>query len=165
MSNTPLQGHTSLETAYMIADYPYGSLRCKRRVWLEFDAKRGFRFVAQTENPKTGRWNAPKKSTYVEVAACLYLDDKQHVQWAGVGEYTQPDQALEFARNYGAQCAGRDRLCRFAMQKGRLCEALADGKARFTINGAPQARSEMQRADDTHEATVWAQVASLASPI
>lgn len=161
---TPLQGHTSPETAYTIADYPYGSLRCKRRVWLEFSPKRGFRFVAQTENPKNGRWNAPHKSTYTEVAACLYLDDSGHVQWTGVGAYTDHNKALEFARDFGAVCEGRDRLRRFALRKSRLSEALASGKATFTIAGVPQARSVMEQATDTHEATVWAQVSSLATP-
>jgi len=37
---TPTFGHVIQETAYLIADYPYGrTLRCQRRVWLESDPK------------------------------------------------------------------------------------------------------------------------------
>jgi hypothetical protein len=45
-------------------DYPYGRLRCTATWELEFNDRKGFRTVFQTINPKTGRLNAPKKSTY-----------------------------------------------------------------------------------------------------
>ncbi len=69
---TPLLGHTSEETAYLVNDYPYGfRLRCQIRYWMEYDKKRGFRFCSQTTNPKREgtHWNKPKKSTYYYVAA------------------------------------------------------------------------------------------------
>jgi hypothetical protein len=97
-SRTPLYGHTSQETAYMIEDYPYGrTLRCRRRVWIEYSPKHGFRFVSQTEHPTTKRWNKPHTSTYVETAACMYLDEQGHVAWTGVGIYTDTVEALDFA--------------------------------------------------------------------
>lgn len=58
---THLPGHTSEETAYFVESYPYGSLRCKIKFWLEHTPKKGFRFVSRTQNPKNGVWNAPKK--------------------------------------------------------------------------------------------------------
>jgi hypothetical protein len=63
----PLHGHTSEATAYLVADYPYGFReRTQIRYWLEAKPKRGWRFVSQTLNPKTDRWNKPKESTYFE---------------------------------------------------------------------------------------------------
>lgn len=56
--------HDSEARAYLIADYPYGSLRTQMKVWYEHTAKKGTRVVNQTLNPKTGLWNNPKKSTY-----------------------------------------------------------------------------------------------------
>lgn len=65
--------HNSPETAYIQADYPYGRRdRCQRRVWVEVINKKTskrykqMRFVYQTQNPKTGRWNAHKPSTYYD---------------------------------------------------------------------------------------------------
>jgi hypothetical protein len=162
---TPIFGHVSLETAYLIADYPYGrTLRCKRRVWLESDPKRGVRFVAQTENPKNGRWNKPHMSTYTDVAAALYLDADNHVQWEQIGYYSTPEQALAFVQSYGKQAEGASRLLYWALEKARLAKALGEGKAHFTINGVKSERSESQRADDSREAGIWLQVAELLKP-
>ena len=83
-----LQGHTSEETAYLVDDYPYGfRLRCKIRYWLEYRPKKGFRFCSQTTNPKRGDvWNAPKKSTYCELAV-MGLNAEDHVTWTGCSIY------------------------------------------------------------------------------
>jgi hypothetical protein len=85
---TPLYGHVSQDTAYLVEDYPYGfRLRCKMRCWLESDPKRGYRFVTQTTDPRMiGEvWNAPKKSTYTPIAACMYLDEQGQVHWGHPG--------------------------------------------------------------------------------
>jgi len=157
----PLFGHTSEETAYLIEDYPYGRLRCQRKVWLESDPKKGVRFVAQTNNPKNGRWNKPHKSTYSDVAGCLYLDTENHVQWASITAYSKPEDALAFARDFGKGSVGADRFLYWAMQKAKLSQALADGKAHFTVNGEKQERSETDKARDVQEAQVWVQVVEL----
>jgi hypothetical protein len=62
-----------------VDSYPYGSLRCDAYFSLEYSPKKGVRSVFQTINPKTGRINAPKKSTYSEFVF-MYLDSKNHVQ-------------------------------------------------------------------------------------
>ena len=54
-TRTPCYGHTSESTALLVDGYPYGGLTCQIRFWIERDAKRGFRFVSQTCNPKTDR--------------------------------------------------------------------------------------------------------------
>ena len=55
---------TSLETAMVANDYPYGGMRCKMSFFVEDGGKKGWRAVTQSVNPKTGRLNNPKKSTY-----------------------------------------------------------------------------------------------------
>lgn len=100
-----LNGHISPETAYIVDDYPYGfRLRCKIRYWLEYDARRGFRFVSQTTNPKVAgeRWNKPKASTYSRFGAAMFLDDSNHVQWEGLSEYCDAAEAVRWRDTYGA---------------------------------------------------------------
>jgi hypothetical protein len=86
---TILKGHTTPETAYVIADYPYGyRLRCTIRYWLEHAPGKGFRFWSQTTNPKKPGtvWNKPKASTYCKFGGCMFMDENNHVQWAGLAE-------------------------------------------------------------------------------
>ena len=74
--------HDSEKTAYVIDDYPYGRLRTEMRVWVE-TSKHGQRTARQTLNPKTGRWNKPKRGTYSDMEV-MYMDEKGHVQTDGV---------------------------------------------------------------------------------
>ncbi len=87
-STDPLFGHVDESSAYHVDDYPYGRrVRTVIRYWLETSLKHGDRFVSQTLNPNTGRWNNPKKSTYAEVG-CMFLDDQEHVKWYGIGVHS-----------------------------------------------------------------------------
>jgi len=95
--------HVSPETAYVVGDWPYGSsLRCKKRFWVEFKNKKGFRLVTQTTNPKASfeKWNKPKKSTYSRFGGAMYLDEDGHVQWAGLSEYSDLTESLQFDETY-----------------------------------------------------------------
>ena len=98
-----LKGHVSPETAYLVDDYPYGfQLRCKIRYWLEFHPRHGFRLVSQTSNPKRGNiWNKPKASTYARFGGAMFLDDKGHVAWNGLSEYSGASEAVAFKAEYG----------------------------------------------------------------
>jgi len=99
---TPLPGHTSEETAYVVDDYPYGfRLRCKIRYWLEYKSKMGFRLCSQTTNPKVAGefWNKPKKSTYNDLAV-MGLNSEKHVTWTGINVYSI-DQFEGFIAAYG----------------------------------------------------------------
>lgn len=99
-----LTGHTSPETAYIIDDYPAGfKARCKKRVWLEYAPKKGFRFCSQTTNPKVeGRevWNAPKKSTY-SMLGVMGLNEEGHVAWTGCSIYDF-DKLEQFGKEYAS---------------------------------------------------------------
>ena len=159
---TPLYGHTSQATAYMIEDYPYGrTLRCRRRVWIEGHPKHGFRFVSQTEHPTTKRWNKPHSSTYVDVAACMYLDEQGHVAWDSVTMYSEPAEALEFIQTFGLKCEGASRLVIWAERKAHVASKFATGQAFITMNGVRQDRDETQRATDQKESEIWAKVARI----
>ena len=76
--NNQLYGHTSPETAYVVDNYPYGGYRTKMRYWIEHSKRNGDRFCRQSLNPKTDKWNKPKKSTYSGVMV-MTLDEKGHV--------------------------------------------------------------------------------------
>lgn len=58
-------------------DYPYGRDVCHITFDIEFKKKKGFRFVTQTTNPKTGRVNAPKRSVYSDFMAMI-KDERGH---------------------------------------------------------------------------------------
>jgi len=78
-------GHTSEDTAYVVNNYPCGRrVRTRIRYWIETTAY-GDRFCAQTLNPKTSRWNAPKRGTYTGVAV-LTVDAGQRVGWVSLRE-------------------------------------------------------------------------------
>jgi hypothetical protein len=150
-----LKGHVSPETAYTVADYPYGfRLRCTIRYWLEFQPKKGFRFVSQTTNPKRGDiWNKPKASTYCRFGGCMYLDDSGHVQWAGLSEYSNGAEAIAFQERYGEGVpeAGRDILSRWVAAKvaydtnresgDPLANGLTEARKAF-VNPAPVTREQ-----------------------
>jgi hypothetical protein len=97
-----LFGHTSEDTALVVDDYPYGRLRTQIRYWIETVAKRGDRFVSQTLNPKTGRWNKPKKSTYMPVMVMTRAEDVAEgkgivkTRYAGLREWADQEQFDSF---------------------------------------------------------------------
>lgn len=138
---TPLYGHDSEQTAYVVDDYPYSfKLRCKIRYWLEMKPKKGFRFMSQTENPKTGRWNKPKASTYASLAGCMYLDSQKHVQWAGLSEYSKDSDVLEFIKDFPK--ADFSILRNIAKLKLKYLARAAAGGIKITINGEDKTTEE-----------------------
>ncbi len=172
---TPLYGHVSPETAYVVDDYPYGfRLRCRIRYWLEFKPKKGWRFCTQTTNPKLSyeKWNAVKCSTYVEFGACMFLSDQPgeegHVKWTGVGGYAKPADVLQFVEEFpGADMTVLRLLARERVRPGGLMDKLASGAAElnFTVNGVRQEKSEAERearrAEYAADLSTWREVAAL----
>ena len=98
-----LTGHHSPDTAYEIADFPYGfSLRCRKRYWVEYKRGHGARVVSQTTNPKRGHtWNKPKAGIYATFAQVLYLDEQGHVKQAAFSEYCNAAEARQWFETYG----------------------------------------------------------------
>ncbi len=139
---TLLQGATSAETAYIVNDYPYGfRLRCKIRYWLE-TTSRGTRFCSQTTNPKKGdKWNAPKKSTYMNVGV-MFVDENNHIQWNGVSPGSSEDQIARFAADYASVLTERDQK---ELQTMRVY-ARAASKITYEVHadGTPQSDTEVK---------------------
>lgn len=62
--------------AHTVENYPYGfRLKTSMTFSLEFNPKKGFRSVSQSVNPKTGKLNKPKKSTYNYLKVLNLSDD------------------------------------------------------------------------------------------
>jgi hypothetical protein len=153
----PLYGHTSEATAYLVADYPYGFReRTQIRYWLEEKPKKGWRFVSQTLNPKTLRWNKPKASTYLEWAAAMYLDENGHVHWDGVGAYSDDQKILAFVRTFpGAKMA---ELRKVVPAKQRYLKDTIDGKLVWSVGGVkkPLTEADIERARG--EMAIWEEI-------
>jgi hypothetical protein len=149
---TPLYGHTDEATARLINDYPYGGMRCRIKFWLESSKTKGFRFVSQTENPKTFRWNAPKKSTYVTLAACMYLDENNHTQWQSLrGDKAQ--ETLDFIAAFPQ--ADLSNIKALVIIRLRQTRITSEGKAVWSIGGVPQMPSEDDIARAKEEVVLW----------
>jgi hypothetical protein len=113
-----LTGHISPETAYTVADYPYGfRLRCQMRYWIEVHPKHGCRMMSQTSNPKRPGlvWNTAKASTYSRFGMAIYLDDAGHVQQSGLHEYIDHAKVPEWVETYGPGVpeAARPLMCKW----------------------------------------------------
>lgn len=134
-----LKGHISPETAFVVADYPYGfRLRCKIRYWIEYHKTRGFRFASQTTNPKRPGevWNAPKYSTYSRFGAAMFIEDETgHVKWSGLSEYSDGAEAKAWAERFGEAVpeAGRKTLDAWVAAKVAYDAARAARKAEGEI--------------------------------
>jgi len=90
-----LYNHTSEETAYVVKDYPWGfRMRTEQRAWIESN-KNGDRFIVQTKDPRSGKWCAPKKSTYAFVKV-LFLDEQGHLQTFSLTNFADEKTILEF---------------------------------------------------------------------
>jgi hypothetical protein len=153
----PLYGHDDMNSAYQVDDYPYSfKLRCKIRYWLESSPSKGFRFVSQTENPKTLRWNAPKKSTYNLLGGCMYLDEKDHVQWDGITEYSNEGQVLDFVKNFPK--ANFANLKIFTARKIKYLQLSSEGKMVWHINGVPQPVTEEDMGRARAELETWKEI-------
>jgi hypothetical protein len=123
--------HVSADTAYVVADYPYGfTLRCQIRYWLDV-TKNGARLMSQTTNPKKpgSPWNKPKASTYCKFAGAMYLDSEGHVQWCGLGEYSDGAESVAFRDTFaeGVPQSMRLGLDAWIAAKVAFDQARADG--------------------------------------
>jgi hypothetical protein len=63
-----------------VTNYPYGRLQCVAKFGIEFKQKKGFRSTFQTVNPKTGRVNAVKNSTYYPVLVQYKDSETGHIK-------------------------------------------------------------------------------------
>ena len=154
----PLYGHEDEASAYVVDDYPYGfRLRTKIRYWLESSPSRGWRFVSQTLNPKNGRWNAPKKSTYMEWAGAMYLDEQGHVQWTGLGRYSDEEKFLDFVNDFPQ--ADLKIVKKIVLAKIKMLSQFISGERVWAINGVPQEMSDKDKEGYRKEIAIWEKIA------
>lgn len=143
MSIQVLLGCTSPETAHIIEDYPYGfRLRCKMKVWIEYNPKKGYRTASQTTDPKskTEKWNKVKYSTYSEFAKVMYLDEEGKLQTDGLSEHSGAKQFLEFIEKFPQAVTKEAKVivkAKLAFERQYL-----SGEAYMTMNGVRQPMSE-----------------------
>jgi hypothetical protein len=107
-------------------------------------------------NPKTTRWNKPKESTYAAWAAAMYLDDKGHVHWDGVGPHSNEHKILAFVTTFPG--ADMRELRKMVPEKLRFLRGLLSGEIFMTINKVRQPRSEADDARTRRELEVWEEI-------
>lgn len=115
---TYIFNHTSPETALEVKDYPYGfRLRTSIFYWIETVAKKGDRFCSYTINPKNGRKNAPKKSTFSNIGV-MYSDEKGHIHWQGVTNYAKPEELKAFIEAVGEKNLNANQIIQLRQLRG-----------------------------------------------
>jgi hypothetical protein len=63
-----------------VENYPYGfRLKTTLTDFIEFDKKKGYRHCTRTIDPRSGRVNNPKKSTYYPLMVRFY-DENRHIK-------------------------------------------------------------------------------------
>lgn len=75
--NTVIKSVTVFNTGAKLEtdNYPYGSLKATAYFSVEYNGNKGARTTFQTINPKTGRLNKPKHSTYSRVILPMQLSN------------------------------------------------------------------------------------------
>jgi hypothetical protein len=144
-----LSGHISPESAYVVEDYPYGfRLRCKMRYWIEFKPKKGFRLVSQSSNPKAAGlvWNKPKASVYAKFGGAMYLDEKGHVQFAALGEYSSGAEAKAWQEKYGDGVPEAGRVLLNKWVAAKVAYDLNRERSDALEKGLPEARKAWNEA-------------------
>lgn len=92
-----LNGYTTQATAYEVKDYPYGfRLKTSMFYWIESKAGKGDRVCTYTIDPRNGRKNKPKYSTY-STFFHLYLNEHNKVQFGAISSYDLKDFPYRFA--------------------------------------------------------------------
>lgn len=119
-----LTGHTSFDTAHETSDYPYGyNQRTQRREWIEYKPKFGYRYVTATRNPKTGRWNKPKASTYYELMVLVQDEETGHIKYHALGYHDRAETIDRFEEKYGHTFGDREHDVIKWLRAARLAES------------------------------------------
>jgi hypothetical protein len=158
MFKQALYGHNSIETARLVEDYPYGGYRTQIRFWVERHAKKGARFCSQTLNPKTQRWNNPKKGTYHLLGVELYLDENDHVKPEILHEYSKPSEVQAYLEHFPES---PDLLVVkvWVKKKIQYLQGCISGQVFFTINGVKQPWKPEETERHKEELAQWEKIA------
>lgn len=83
-------------------EYPYGRLKCTAFFSVEYNGNKGARTTFQTINPKTGRLNNPKHSTYYRVILPMQ-EANGHYDYCGYLDFNGTDainKGLQFMADF-----------------------------------------------------------------
>ena len=144
-----LSGHISPETAKVVDGYPYGFReRTQIRYWLETKKGHGQRFVSQTLNPKTGKWNAPKPGTYSVILVMVEDESNGHVSTERLqsGGYSSEDEIVSFETRHAEAIGEYEKK---AIQYIRATNA-ASKYVHYTIEVNPPADSVRQTREEAN---------------
>jgi hypothetical protein len=110
-------------------------------------------------NPKTNRWNKPKASTYIEWGAAMYLDEKGHVHWDGVGPYSDDQKILAFVTTFPG--ADMRELRKVIPAKQRYLKGRISGQIVWKVNSVTQPDSEADIQRMQNELVIWGEIGAL----
>lgn len=154
---TPLYGHESESTAYLVDSYPYGfTTRTQAKYWIEFKPGKGFRSMFQTLNPKTHRWNKPKASTYSLLGENMYLSSDGKVFTSSITELSSAEDILEFVKDFPK--ANFLHLKVFVPKKIAYLEKSMAGEAVWHINNQPKPYSDEDIGRMRKELEIWQEI-------
>lgn len=142
MSNfTVVNPQPKVDNPHVIEDYPYGfRLRTQIRYWVETKDKNGQRLVSQTLNPKTNKWNKPKKSTYSDVLAVYTNDENGHLMSSGISfAYDGQGQLDKFVDTF------KDVLSEWHRKQFKYFQAVIDTRKHVKCTIAPTSHNEEER--------------------
>lgn len=137
---TTLLTHATSEAAAEEDTAGNGALR---RTWLEHNPRKGYRLVRQTQDPRTGRWCVPKRSTYV-MAAVLVRNPAGEVDWHTLHRGAAADELADWVQSWPHTATSAAVVAMFIDQLVYLC-AFSTGQAFFTINGERREDTEADR--------------------
>jgi hypothetical protein len=101
--NTQTTGKKFFPTTHRaeVNSYPYGRLKATAFFGLEFKRGKGFRTTFQTINPKNGKLNAIKNSTYSPIFVMYEEQETGHIKYLSFDLYGEEgiNKAAEFMRD------------------------------------------------------------------
>ena len=121
-----LRNYENEDTAFVVNDYPYGfRLRTKIRYWVETKKGYGQRFCSQTLNPKTDKWNKPKKGTY-NVIIGMYKDENDHITYETLssGGWSKEEQIQEFEKVFSPFTEHQTKAIRYIRATNKANEVI-----------------------------------------
>lgn len=130
--------HDKEENALIVEGYPYGFKRTKIRYWIE-TTKNGDRFVSQTLNPKTDKWNNPHKSTYNAVEVLIKEKATGYTRSHGLHASTSRTAILnflDFIKDYALSKAQEEQI--------RILKALSKTYENVHFEISPRGNDEVK---------------------
>ncbi len=137
----------TVENPVIVENYPYGfRLKTKARYYIE-TTKNGQRSVFQTLNPKTQKWNAPKKSTYSEIMLLIRNLENNHVENDSFSiTYSDQEDLNAFLAKYPINI-----LSDYQQKQIKLAQAIIKARKHIKLSIVTNPSQEKQAEIELHE--------------